>query len=328
MRPVEFLKEIAMSIAVKVVCGAAAMALALPVAASAQLTGQSRPDATPITNSPEPQTAYAPGAMPAQQLKPRPGIPMDAPNTQAGAPTFKVIGPAVEVKVPGQPAAAAFNPDANIVTTYPEQTRGTGEDLDAGIVTRLPGPSNQLPVGTLFKARLAEEISTENTATGTVFTALTTEPVLRDGRVLLPVGSKVSGIVTDVHGGKRSSGPASIHLRTLWVTLPDGTRYDLRGQVIDTSMYKEVRVDQEGTILGKDHAGKTAATLALTTGSGAAAGAVIAGVPGALIGAAAGAGVSTVVWLKQQRQASLPAETTITFSLTQPLTVGGEPAGS
>ena len=326
-----------MSIAVKALyasrtatVAAAALALALP--AAAQYTGQSRPDPAPITNSPEPQTAYAPGAIqapPPPQLKPRPGIPMDEPPTTAPT-TFKVIGPPVEVKVPGQPSGAAFDPDANIVTSYPNSTTmaGTHEDLDAGIVTRLPGPSNQLPVGTLFKARLSEEISTTATATGTLFTALTTEPVERDGRVLLPAGSKVSGIVTDVHGGKRASGPASIHLRTLWVTLPDGTRYDLRGQVIDTSMYREVRVDHEGTILGKDHAGKTAATVALTTGSGAAAGAVIAGPPGALIGAAAGAGISTVVWLKQDRQASLPAETTITFSLTQPLTVGGATSGS
>jgi hypothetical protein len=314
-----------MKIAVRVGNAAAALALALPVAATAQYTGQSHPDQTPITSSPE-VPLPPPTATPAQNptLKPRPGIPMDAadPATPASAPTFKVIGPAIAVDVPNTPPAADI--DAGIVTQVPTPVAVADADIDAGIVTRVPGPSNQLPVGTMFKARLGKEISTVTTTSGTLFTAFTVEPVLRDGRVLLPTGSKVSGIVTDIHGGKRISGAASIHLRTMWVTLPDGTRYDLRGQVIDTSLFKDVRVDHEGTIIRRDHAGKTAATLALATGSGAAAGAVIAGVPGALVGAGVGAGVSTVVWLKQDRQTALPAETTITFSLTQPLTVGGE----
>jgi hypothetical protein len=46
-------------------------------------------------------------------------------------------------------------------------------------------------------------------------------------------------------------------------------------------------------------------------------------VPGAVIGAGVGAGVSTVVWLKQDRQTELPVDTRITFSLIEPLTVGG-----
>jgi hypothetical protein len=307
-----------MNIAVRVGTVTAALALALPLAATAQYTGQSHPDQTPITSSPE-VPLPPPAATPAQEtsLKPRPGIPMDAAQP-ANAPTFNVIGPPVAVNPDGTPVA---DPDAGIVTRVPAPV--SEADLDAGIVTRVPGPANQLPVGTMFKARLGEEISTISTTSGTLFTAVTVEPVLRDGRVLLPTGSKVSGIITEIHGGKRISGSASIHLRTMWITLPDGTRYDLRGQVIDTSLYKEVKVDHEGTIVGRDHTAKTAGTLALTTGSGAAAGAVIGGVPGALIGAGVGAGVSTVVWLKQDRQTSLPAETTLTFSLTQPLTVGG-----
>jgi hypothetical protein len=313
-----------MKIAVKVGKAAATLALAFPVAATAQYTGQSHPDQTPITNNIE--TPLPPvSATPAQEpsLKPRPGIPMDAAEPAPAAtpvPTFKVIGPAVAVEVPN--SAPTADPDAGIVTRVPAPVPEA--ELDKGIVTRLPGPSNQLPAGTIFKARLGQQISTTSTASGTLFSAVTIAPVERDGRILLPAGSKVSGIVSDVHGGKRISGAASIHLRTMWITLPDGTRYDLRGQVIDTSLYKEVKVDHEGTIVRRDHAAKTASTMALATGSGAAAGAIIAGVPGALVGAGVGAGVSTVVWLKQDRQTALPAETTLTFSLTQPLTFGGE----
>jgi hypothetical protein len=199
----------------------------------------------------------------------------------------------------------------------------TVPDPDAGIVTRIAGPTNQLPIGSLVKVMLAQEISTASTPAGTVFTAQLIEPMKRDGRVLIPAGSTLSGLVTDIHGGKRISGAASIHLRTTSVTLPDGTRYALRGQVIDTNLYRETKVDREGTILRRDHAGKTAAAVALPIGSGLAAGAVVAGVPGAVIGAGVGAGVSTVVWLKQDRQTDLPVNTKVTFALTEPLTVGG-----
>jgi hypothetical protein len=291
-----------MKIAVRVGKAAAVVVLAMPMAAMAQLTGTSHPDDKPILNSPEVapalpvQPVYQP--MPVQQaaLKPTPYAPAEA------------------APVPVRMAEPMLDEGGKFAAT---------PDVDAGIVTRVPGPSNQLPVGTLVKVRLADDISTATTPAGTMFTAELIEAVERDGRVLLPAGSTLSGQVTEIHGGKRISGTASIHLRTFSVTLPDGTRYKLHGQVIDTNLYKETRVDREGTILRRDHAGKTAATMALTTGSGAAAGAVLGGVPGAVIGAGVGAGVSTVVWLKQDRQTELPVDTRITFSLIEPLTVGG-----
>jgi hypothetical protein len=291
-----------MKIAVKVGLAAAAIALALPIAAMAQYTGVSRPDDAPIMNNPDtgPQV-YQPKqnlATPQPALKPSPEIPMDP------APVAAAEMRRVEPMMGDQPAATP--------------------DVDAGIVTRIPGPSNELPIGALIKVRIAENISTESTPKGMKFTAQLIEGVERDGRILVPAGSVLTGYVTEIHGGKRVSGAASIHLKTSTVTLPDGTKYLVHGQVIDTDMFKVVRVDREGTIYRRDHAAKTAATMALATGSGAAAGALIAGVPGAVIGAGVGAGVSTIVWMKQDRQAELPSETKIVFSLTEPLTVGNE----
>lgn len=289
-----------MNIAVKIGTAAAAIAFALPVAASAQYTGVSHPDDTPIMNNPDTGVqVYQPKktlvAAPPADLKPNPQIPM---ATEPVAPTMTQRLEPVPVD--------------NVTST---------QNVDANVVTRIPGPSNQLPIGTLMKVKLADNISTESTPTGTKFTAQVVEGVERDGHVLLPAGSVLSGYVTDIHGGKRVSGAASIHLKTSTVTLPNGTRYMVHGQVIDTDMFKVVRVDREGTIYRRDHAGKTAGTFALATGSGVAAGAVIAGVPGAVVGGAVGAGISTIVWMKQDRQAELPSQTKITFSLTEPLTI-------
>ena len=296
-----------MKIAVRVGRTAAAMALAMPVAALAQYTGTSHPDEAPIVNTLNAQQ------QPAYQVVPAPGATTATPT------------PKPSPLIPMEPA----QPVATIATRAPEPMLNDGKfaampDPDAGIVTRIAGPSNQLPLGTMIKAQLGEEISTTSTRSGTLFSATLIEPVKRDGRVLLPAGSTLQGMVTEIHGGKRISGAASIHLRTTSVTLPDGTRYHLRSQVIDTSIYNEVKVDREGTILRRDHAGKTAAAMALPVGGGVAAGAMVAGVPGAVVGGAVGAGVATVVWLKQDRQTQLPANTKITFALTEPLTVGIE----
>ena len=304
---------------------AVGLALALPAVALAQTSGVSHPDQMPIATSPEgiQQPIVYEGAAPA--LKTRPVEP--AVSTVAAPPVVATIAPSeayvaspaeiaearASLKVPVTPESPAWR------TSYEAPA---SPDLDAGVVVRIPGPANQLPVGTLMTVKMMQMVSTRSTENGTPFKASLAEAIVRDGQVLLPAGSTLSGVVTDVHGGKRISGAASIHLRTEAVTLPDGTRYALNGQVIDTNLYRETRVDREGTIWRRDHAASTTAAFGLTTGSGAAAGAVFGGVPGALIGAGVGAGVSTAVWLKQDRQTDLPVNTKVTFSLVEPLVVG------
>lgn len=285
-------------------------AVALAFASSAafgQLSGVSHPEQVPVSTSPE-------------------GISQPVVyETPAG---YVLTPPTLKTRVPAPAAAVSAAEPVYTATVAPVAPHAidtkavTLSDVDAGIVTRVTGPTNQLPVGTLVKTKTVEDLSTKATAAGTIFTASLTEAVERDGRVLLPVGSVITGKVTEIHGGRRISGAASMHLQPSTITLPDGTRYAVRGQVIDTGEFHATKVDKEGTILRRDHAGKTLAGVGLSTGSGAAAGAVLGGWPGALIGAGVGAGVSTVVWLKQDRQTNLPVGTPVTFSLISPMTVG------
>lgn len=279
--------------------------------------------------------------------EPDPGVPDETPATPAAkpsadvpaAPAETVYGPYVPYHAPGTPDAgvtplspAAYDPDANIVT---EGSAGRDErmlesaaqsaeakgDIDAGIVTRVPSRPCEISDGTLVKARLREDLSTLTTLPGTKFSAEVSEPVMQDGKVIVPVGSLLEGRVTWVRGGKRIGGAAAIHLEPRTITLPDGTQYVLRARVIDTDSWDATKVDDEGTILRKDNAGKTVAAMGLATGGGIAAGAMIGGAPGALIGAGVGAGASTVVWLKQDRQAELPKDLGIVFSLTEPMDI-------
>jgi hypothetical protein len=309
------------------VCVAAAWVLvAMPAIAQGsadQRTGVAHPDSALITVEADEPVASAPA-------KPSAAVP--AAGAVVKSSPEVVYGPYGPYRAPGAPeptvAASAYDPDANMVTPA---TSGLADrrllnapvtnSEDAGMVTHVPSRPGEIPDGTLVKVRLNEDLSTLTTTPGTKFTAQVSEPVMRDGKVIVPAGSVMEGRVTWVRGGKRIGGAAAIHLEPRTVTLPDGAQYVLRARVIDTDRFDITDVDSEGTILRKDHPKRTAAMISLSAGSGMAAGAMIGGVPGAVIGAGVGAGVSTVVWLKQDRQAELQKDMGVVFSLTEPMSV-------
>ena len=302
----------------------AACLLASPLLAQDELTGVSHPDAAIITADPADNSTH-----PAKAPAPKPSAAIPAASSDI------VYGPYVPYHAPGTSAAAASaasvpDPDGSIVTAA---TAGGADrrllseanapnlknNPDAGIVTSVPSIPGEMRDGTLIKATLDQELSTLTTTVGTKFTARVDEPVMKNGKVIVPVGSTVEGRVTWVRGGKRIGGAAGIHLEPRTVVLPDGSEYVLDARVIDTGNWNHTRVDEEGTILHRDFGKGTLGAMSLATGGTMAAGAVIGGLPGALIGAGVGAGASTVVWLKQDRQANLPKDLEITFSLTEPM---------
>ncbi len=237
-----------------------------------------------------------------------------------------VTAPAIVVA----PPAAAISQDSSPAVTLQRHdlakfapTEDMAANTDGDIVEEAPQRPGELPAGTLVRARLHGTIDTATTAAETPFTALLTEPVQHMGRIVFPAGSTVEGRITEIHGGRRFRGAAMIHLQAQTIVLPDGTRMPLHAAVIDTDQYARTRTDGEGNIIRKDHAMQTIAEFSLATGSGAAAGGLIGGAPGALIGAGVGAGVGTAVWLKQDRQTTLPNDTLLVLSLTSPAFLDG-----
>lgn len=300
---------------------AAALVFVLPAASLlAQSSGTSHPDEVPITTSPEgiaQPVVYTPTPQATLKVRTTPSETRVLTEQQPGAPA------AVEVRTTSTVVVSEADTSEQAAALESERVRPflTAPASDAGIVTSAGEPANQLPVGTLLKVRLSRELSTR-VALGTPFTAELAESAERNGHVIFPAGSILTGKVSEVHGGRRVTGNASIHLRPDTITLPDGTIYPLHAQVVDTDLFHSTKVDQEGTIERKDHALKTVGAFAVSAGSGAAAGALLGGWPGALIGAGVGAGVSTVVWLKQDRQADMPAGTRMVLSLTKPVDLG------
>jgi hypothetical protein len=126
------------------------------------------------------------------------------------------------------------------------------------------------------------------------------------------------GRIVYATAGNRLNGGSVIHLRPDEFVLPDGTRYHLHAQVIDT-LGSDTKAKGEGNIVANEHGKRTAAEFALGTGSGAIIGAAVGGGVGAVVGTAVGAGVVTAHWLRTNWSANLPADSTVVFSMTDPM---------
>ncbi|ADV82321.1 hypothetical protein [Terriglobus saanensis] len=271
--------------------------------AVAQASGVANPPEAIVADQPAPTYTAAPATASS--------APGTSPSTRTSAPTseppFTIVGP-----------SAAVAPDPHHVSLSQLNAQQAGDDDASLMVLDVPAAENELPAGTILRVRVHQELDTTKTTTGTALLGELSDPVERNGRVLLPAGTPFEAIVTAVHGGKRISGAALIHIEPRHITL-NGVQYPIRASVIDTDQYGKTRIDNEGNIVRRDHVGATLAAMSLTTGGAAAAGGVFGGVPGALIGAGIGAGASTIWWLKQDRQMHLAPEATIVFSLSAPI---------
>jgi hypothetical protein len=229
------------------------------------------------------------------------------------------------------PAAAAKNdPDSGIVETPLPASAGdymphnaalhprfdaSADKGDNDIVTYVPAPANAVPAGTVFKVRMLQDIDAGSTTANTPFRGTVAEDVVRNGKVVVPVGSEVRGRVVYAAAGNRLNGGSVIHLRPDEFVLPDGTRYHLHAQVIDT-FGSDTKVKGEGNIAANEHGKRTLVELGAATGGGAIIGAAVGGGVGAVVGTAIGAGVMTAHWLRTNWSANLPAQSTVVFSLT------------
>lgn len=218
---------------------------------------------------------------------------------------------------PGLIARPAQPLDADVVTSvFPPPPAD-----DSGVVINVPSAKNQLPEGTMLIVSLNQQLSTDTTQPGSMFSARIIQPVLKNGNIVIPVGSVVKGRVTSVSEGRRITGGASIRLRPDEVNLPDGTRYFLHAEVYDLGNPSKVKPDSEGNVVNVAHGKRALGEASLLGGGAAAAGFMIAGGPAALIAGGAAAGYIGAHWLLESKQAVLPKDSEVVFGLTQPMSL-------
>jgi hypothetical protein len=164
-----------------------------------------------------------------------------------------------------------------------------------------------VPADTSISVVLDEPVGSKISTTGQTFTATVRAPVEIDGRVAIPKGARVTGIVKDAKAAGRFKGGAVLALELTSVTVND------KDYEIQTSSH---------TVTSKGKGKRTAAMVGGGAGGGAAIGAVAGGGKGAAIGALIGAAAGTGgAGLTGNRDITLPAETALSFKLLQPLEI-------
>jgi len=178
----------------------------------------------------------------------------------------------------------------------------------------------QLPTGTAVKMRLTEALSTDGNKAGDNFSGRVSEPVMFEGKTVIPVGATIEGHVTRVSSPRRIKGRPEISLHPEAVTFPDGKMLSMSAVTVDSQM-NGTSVNDEGQIKGSGHTRGDLIEMGAGAGGGLTIGALAGGAKGAFIGAAIGGGAAMVHWLTKHHSTELPAGTELVMEISSPMTL-------
>jgi hypothetical protein len=184
-----------------------------------------------------------------------------------------------------------------------------------------------LPTGTAVKMKLETTLATFSSKAGDPFSARVTEPVVVDGKTVIPIGATVEGRVTKANEPRRIAGKPTIAIFPEKLILPNGDRFVLNAALVDTNAHHGSDVNAEGQFKGAGHDGKDVTEIGVGTGGGMLIGGLADGGKGLVIGAAIGATVTVTHWLAKHRSAMLPAGTELVMELNRPTTMTAPSSG-
>jgi hypothetical protein len=189
-------------------------------------------------------------------------------------------------------------------TTTGTTSAGTSGTASSGPVTVNQSKRGVLPVGQLIDVRLQDGLSSATAKVEQRFTATTLVNLEQDGRVLVPAGSSVRGVVRSANPAGRVDRSGSLTLAFDQITV-NGREIPMRAMA--TQAYESRGIREEGRTVG------TAGAV------GAIVGGIIGGLEGAVIGAAVGAG--GVIAATEGKDIELPAGTVVRIRLDSPVEV-------
>jgi hypothetical protein len=195
-----------------------------------------------------------------------------------------------------------YTPSGAGIGDEPRRTTPNGTGTSGRTASQNP---NEIPVGTEFDVRLQNSLSSKTAQVEDRFEA-TTVVDLRDerGRVLVPAGSAMRGIVSSVNKATRMDRKGSLTVAFDRVTI-NGRSYPLRATVTQA-------LESEGIMGEKEKIG-------IGAGAGAIIGAILGGAKGALAGILIGGGGT--VMATEGKDVELPAGTVLRTRLDAPLTL-------
>lgn len=178
-----------------------------------------------------------------------------------------------------------------------------------------------LPSGTAVKMKLETTLATFSSKAGDPFSARVTEPVVMEGKTVIPIGTTVEGRVTKTNEPRRIAGKPTIAIFPENLVLPNGDKFMLNASLVDTNARHGTDVNSEGQFKGDGHDAKDLTEIGMGTGGGMIIGGLADGGKGLLIGGAIGATVTVSHWLGKHRSAMLPAGTELVMELNRPMTM-------
>lgn len=147
-----------------------------------------------------------------------------------------------------------------------------------------------VPANSVWRVRLNQELNSEKAHIDDHFTSTLVDPIYsKNGLMLAPQGSTVTGRVTNVRRAEKNGKPATMDVVFTGVRLPNGYHRAINGSLTDLQE-SGGSSNNEGTVTAK----KTSHRKAKFIGGGAAGGAVIGAIAGGGKGLAIGAGVGAL----------------------------------
>lgn len=161
----------------------------------------------------------------------------------------------------------------------------------------------EIPAGAHVLLRMQNSVSSRTADEGDFVYLRTATPLVAEGRIVIPVGSYVQGVVARVERPGRVKGRAELAIRLESITLESGSVLQIAPRIdaVEDSGGGQQVVDEENTVQQGSSAGSDAGRVAILTASGASIGALIgrSGNGGALRGAGIGAGVGAAAGVAQ-----------------------------
>src|SRR5277367_2877232 len=189
------------------------------------------------------------------------------------------------------------------------------------LIAVFAGAQTSLPTGTAVKMKLETTLATFSSKAGDPFSARVTEPVVIDGKTVIPIGATVEGRVTKTNEPRRIAGKPTIAIFPENMVLPNGEKFILNASLVDTNAGHKTDVNTEGQFKGEGYDNKDLTEIGIGTGGGMLIGGLAGGGKGFLIGGAVGATVTVAHWLGKHRSAMLPAGTEMVMELNRPMTM-------
>lgn len=184
-----------------------------------------------------------------------------------------------------------------------------------------------LPAGTALNVKLETTLATFTSKSGDTFSGRVTEPVVMDGKTIVPVGTTVQGRVGRVKEPRRIAGKPTIGIIPESLVFPNGERYRLSATLVDTSLRAGTDVNDEGQFKGAGHNKGDLMEVGAGTGAGMLIGGLGGGGKGVVIGGAIGATATIARWLSKHRSGVLPAGTELVMELNRPMTLSAASSG-